>query len=145
MDIDKLSPVFLPELCFPCWAYALRRIGCGELLTPEWVYNIMPGHIQPLDRFPECGNEIGNILVWKTNEDDTVRTRDYYPVELTENGIVKWRFLAYDYHAAVYEGNGVVSDYASTTDNLLPFEVRFRNLSEIREPDGIIFWWCLKN
>lgn len=126
-----MNEVLIPELIYPCWAYALRRIGKGKVLSLDWVKNTMPDLLNP------CGDDAygfdkGTILVW---EHERGRP-DIEPVKMLKSGNILWLPIEYNYHAGVYEGDGVVSDCAEHPgDFILPFIFRNRIIGDWRKPD----------
>lgn len=138
-----LNEVFIPELAWPCLAYALRRVGVGNLLSYNWVHNEMPRY---LVKCPDIDDLLmGTIIVWA--RDEMPDREDAIPNYITSDGHIVWRTHQYGYHFAVVEpfekGKEVwISDMVDTgeTEGGLPtFHIRMRDLRIIRyQPNYII-------
>lgn len=130
-----MQPFLMPELIWPCWAYALQRINSGIALSAEWMDESLPGMLKPYT--PSQDNpDVGDILVWKLKNPKLI----YAPVFIDSLGHVISRRIAYAFHAAVYEGMDVITDMAAPKDSdwPLPFQIRMRLLSERPAPDNIL-------
>lgn len=125
-----MLPVIMIETIYPCWTYALRRIGRSDLLNMQWLDDKMPELLVP---YKGVAGQ-GDLAVWQNEEASSI----HKPVVITKTGMIISRRLKYNYHAAVCEGNGLVSDMVAPDDADIPFEIRIRPLSEIRKPDFII-------
>lgn len=130
-----LHTVSLLETVYPCWAYALARVGKKDLLTWEWINKEMQNEY--LDDYGKYKNGlfIGDILVWRNPKEE--QGHFYCPVTISHNII--WEKISYCYHACVFEGNGLITDMVKTDGNFeLPFIIRMRRLSDLSEPDFVI-------
>lgn len=130
-----LKPVSILETVYPCWAYALARVGKKDLLTWEWVkQEIEKECFDPYEGYKD-NLFIGDILIWKNPKEE--QGHFYCSVTITDNII--WEKISYSHHACVYEGNGMITDMVKTDGNFdLPFIIRNRRLSDLNEPDFVI-------
>lgn len=126
-----LYNVLILETVYPCWAYALARVGKSELFHEAWLKDKMPKLLQEYNGVLQEGD----ILVWQLDEDKN-NDHLYWPIEMGAGGVIS-RKVVYKYHVCVYEGSGIVSDLAAE-DNLLPLIVRQRKLKELSDPDYMI-------
>ena len=125
--MTTLYGVMLPECIWPCWTYALARIGKRTLLSPEWISETMPKHLRKIgDGTPYTAwQKPGTILVWSTTNSPNERSSFWEPVEMLPNGTPICRKVRYEYHAGVYEGSGLVSDMVTPTGGAeLPLIIR---------------------
>lgn len=134
-----MNEYFVPETIWPCWAYALKRVGKSDLLTAHWVHEEMPKLLSPYHSHGQIFT--GDILVWRMHDAVT----DFHPVGLTDGppSSVLHSRCKYDYHAAVCEqlqdGGYIVSDMVPGVDESpVPFMIRFRKLSELSCPDFVL-------
>lgn len=126
-----MEEVTIPELIWPCWAYALARVGKRGLLSSVWIHDVMP---KILEKYNPDYPVVGGIIVWKHKEPETV----YMPVRILEDGRIISKKIAYDYHAAVYEGEGYVTDMVKDESGDIPFIIRMRELEQLSIPDYMI-------
>lgn len=135
----------IPELIWPCWAYVLRRLRYGHLLSKEWMHDVMPGLLKSAQDECVTPYSSGTILVWKNRQP----LRDHFPVSIPVplGGAVIHQFIKYEYHAGIYEGKypntygdaGVVSDMVSPDGRLeLPYIIRLRPLNQVLPPDFVL-------
>lgn len=130
-----MEDVEIPELIYPCWAYALRRIGKADLFSLHWVHEV----VLTLETYNSTLVCKGDFVVWNTPSADI--QKDKYPVWITPDGDVLSKYVRYDVHVAVYEGNNVVSDMSSFYGNCLPFIIRKYCLNEVPcKPDKMLRW-----
>lgn len=128
--------IFIPETVWPCWAYALKRIGKSECLTEDWIYNKMPTLLEKFK--PTSTLRSGDLLVWKNRTPQCIAS----PVGFIGERLV-WSIIKYEYHAGVYEGcikdTLLVSDMVvNGGSDAIPFVIRMRLLSEISTPDFVL-------
>lgn len=123
-----LQDVLILETVYPCWAYALTRIGKSELFTPDWLKNDM---LRLLQKLKNQTLSKGTLLVWKNHNCERI----YSPVSIEGNEIISEE-INYAYHAGVYEGGGLVSDMVKTDGDFdLPFIIRKRKLEQLSPPE----------
>ncbi len=131
-----MDRIFIPETVWPCWAYALKRVGKSEYLTEQWIHNKMPKILEEFSSSKTIRK--GDILVWKNN----TPLHGSFPVGFIDENIV-WSKVKYDYHAAVYEG--CVKDVLLVSDmvvndgsDVIPFIIRIRPLDDISAPNFVL-------
>lgn len=130
----KMNDVCLLETIYPCWAYALARVGHRDLLTLEWIEKDMQGLLNDYrdNILPELKS--GDILVWNNVNPEKI----YSPVNIQNNEII-FEKIFYNYHVCVYEGSGLVTDLVEPDGNaILPFIIRKRKLAQLSRPDFFI-------
>lgn len=127
-----MKDVLIPETIWPCWAYAIRRIGANIRLSEKWVYEDMPKLLQKYNEDAQTGD----ILVWKGHKSE----KEFLPCNITKQGNIIYKYIKYDYHAAVYEGDFLVSDMIVGIDKdwSIPFIIRMRNMEDLSRPNFII-------
>lgn len=129
-----LQQTSLLETVYPCWAYALTRVGKKDLLTWEWIKDIMPKDLLDYDRYKD-DLWIGDILIWQNPKDE--QGHFYCPVTINHNII--WEKISYCYHACVFEGECMITDMVKTDGNFdLPFIIRKRRLSDLSDPNFVM-------
>lgn len=136
----QLQGVLLLETVYPCWAYALARIGKSDLFTWKWINEEMPDLLKKFDYYPnDLSNlKVGDLLVWKNTDKNTAGVF-YSPVSITQYGHITWEKINYKSHVCVWEGNGFVSDMLKTDGNFdLPFIIRRRMLEDLSIPNYMI-------
>lgn len=132
----NLQDVLFLETTYPCWAYALARVGKKGLLSLDWIAKKMPKILLDYEDIRDSP-QIGDILIWgKPANDDSCLC--YAPVKIVGNEII-WEKIRYNYHVCVYEGYNLVSDMVKTdSDFELPWIIRKRRLSDLSDPDFVI-------
>ncbi len=127
-----MNPVMMPELIWPCWAYAFRRVGYPTcILSQEWFKNELQKY---LEQYNLDYLEKDNILVWKNIKEEIM----YEPVKINTDGNIISMRISLSYHVGVYEGNGIVSDMIAPPVGSIPFVIRNRNLCDLHTPDFVI-------
>lgn len=129
-----LREVSLLETVYPCWAYALARVGKKDLLSWEWINKEMQDCLDTYEKYKD-DLLIGDILIWRNPKEE--QGHFYCPVTIAYD--ITWEKISYCYHACVFEGNGLITDMVKTDGNFdLPFIIRKRRLSDLSEPDFVI-------
>lgn len=106
-----------------CFSYALKRVGVYEEVVkkklPVGLLDFLDVPVEtqdvllllPYSRHKK-GILRGDILVWTDLESSHM-----HPSEIRENGMVVWHKLYEKIHAAVYEGDDLISNLTTTTDS----------------------------
>lgn len=130
-----LQAVRLDCLIYPCWYYALSRIGKKSLFSERWLREEMP---EMCSRDAAVLEE-GDLLIWDAPPEEV--TNASHPVYIQSNGQIINKPVIYNCHVGVYEGHGLVSDMVAAWDQTLPFVIRMRDLADFkRGPDRILRW-----
>ena len=123
--MPELKNVELTDFKFPCVTYILRRSGLK--MSPEEFVSA-PWKFKPFD---ESVAEIGDIVCWQNGgfqTDVTLKMSEGIPVTTS---------ICCDYHYAIYEGNGLISDLTIDGNNYAP-RIRVRGSVDARKPDFIL-------
>jgi len=127
-----LFDVDFTDHAFPCIQYALRRIGLHEIKA---FYPLPDNFIK--NAFNKDDLRIGDIVVWE-------RSSSTVDFTLTMcNNIPITSELTFGVHAAVYEGNGFISDISFSGESVFPY-IRIRLLKDISKPMWIYRYTLLK-
>lgn len=124
----KLENVYLPELIYPCIAYAFARIGKRELIPSFNLDDFKKLWMS----YSKSDTIKGDILIWVGKQ----KEKKFRPV-MIENNKLKLMKTEYGWHAGVYEGDNIVSEAVwDENDNYegLPFVIKFEKLSALEYP-----------
>lgn len=131
-----MNDVVIPALIYPCWAFALERVGKKDLFSLKWLEKDMPKLLIEYSTGFDYIPKSEDILVWK-NMDKNASEKFYAPVNLSDGNIVS-EAIQYECSVGVYEGNGLVSDMVAIDGNTIPFVIRMRKLAQLSQPDFYI-------
>lgn len=127
-----MKDVMFLENIYPCWSYALARVGRKDDFSFDWLKYIMPKLLVP---YSNQNLLSGNLLVWKAHNPSIY----YLPVHIEYDGQIISEQIKYEHHVAVFEGQGLCSDMVHGEGEFaIPFIIRMRKVTQLSNPDYII-------